>query len=408
MKQKTKKYLYLQFLLILFIKISNEKLISVITLTGYNTGYPDLQRNISFQNQTENYSFYNSEFTSNGEFFKDLYSKKQSFLSKNFDPTEIKFYSVDHPTIISNTIGFIKGFYSNINIIPTMNKSKPSSLLDKSYINLYINNPKNDYILNPYDCLFVKKNHIKKQLKKIIDDQIFEINSNEKSIVIEEYLKNLNISFKKNITDIEEKSSFLINYLVKNNIKENVKNVSKSSKEIMKKMILNEFYSPFLSGDEFAKITSSAFLEHIIKLFNIAKVQKFLKNNQQKFFSYHAFTLNIIDVIGNLFEQEKLKNIIEESINNQEEYDFLIPNSGTTILFELFNDDLNEKNYYIKILVNGKVIENNLDTEQERYYNGEIPYNDFKNLIWESISEDYHSLFCGKQYVYQQIDLLNK
>ena len=58
--------------------------------------------------------------------------------------------------------------------------------------------------------------------------------------------------------------------------------------------------------------------------------------------------------------------------------------------------------------MNHKVVENNLDTQDERYLNGEIPFNHFKDLIWESITSDYHRLFCGKQYVSQPNELFQK
>ena len=401
--------LYITFFFIFLFKISYEKLISVVSLTGYSTSFPDLERNISIQNQTETKLKGNNEYKKNGEIFKSYYTQK-TFLNDKFIPTEIKFYCVDHPKIISDAIGFINGLYPKVNVIPTMQKTKPPSLLETNKINLYVNNASNDYILNPYDCLYVKKEHIKKQLKKIIDKTIFEITNNEKEIVINDYLNALNLTFTNKSTTIEEKSIYLVNYLFKNRKKLENKfhKIPKNSREKMKKMVLNELYSPFLSGDEFAQITSSAFLEQVVKIFNIARVQKFLKNNPQKLISFHSFTTNIADVIGNLFQHEKLKMIIEESINNQEEFDFLVPITGSTISFELHQDDLEDKNYFVKVLMNGKVVENNLDTEDERYLNGEIPFNHFKDLIWESITSAYHGLFCGKQYVSQQKDLLQK
>lgn len=397
------------FFFIIFFKISYQKLISVVSLTGYSTPFPDFERNLSIQNQTESKFKENNEYKKNGEIFKSYYKEKR-FLNDNFIPTEIKFYSVDHPKIISDAIGFINGLYPKVKIIPTMQKTKPPSLLEKNKINLYVNNATTDYILNPYDCLYVKKEHIKKQIKKIIDDTIFQISINEKETVINEYLKVLNLSFVNNTFTIEEKSVYLVNYIFKNrkNLEKKLEKISKNSRELMKKMLLNELYSPFLSGDEFAQITSSAFLEQVVKIFNIARVQKFLKNNPQKLISFHSFTTNIADVIGNLFEHEKLKMIIEESINNQEEFDFLVPISGSTISFELYQDDFDEKKYFVKVLMNHKVVENNLDTQDERYLNGEIPFNHFKDLIWESITSDYHRLFCGKQYVSQPNELFQK
>ena len=54
--------LYITFFFIFLFKISYEKLISVVSLTGYSTSFPDLERNISIQNQTETKLKGNNEY----------------------------------------------------------------------------------------------------------------------------------------------------------------------------------------------------------------------------------------------------------------------------------------------------------------------------------------------------------
>ena len=114
--------LYIIFFFIFLFEISYQKLISVISLTGYSTPFPDLERNLSIQNQTETKLKGNNEYKKNGEIFKSYYTER-AFLNDKFIPTEIKFYCVDHPKIIADSIGFINGLYPKIDVIPTMQKT---------------------------------------------------------------------------------------------------------------------------------------------------------------------------------------------------------------------------------------------------------------------------------------------
>jgi 6-pyruvoyl-tetrahydropterin synthase len=167
-------------------------------------------------------------------------------------------------------------------------------------------------------------------------------------------------------------------------------NLKESTLVTMKKHVLNKLYQVRLSDSPQKKLFSSHLFSKLITFFN----ELIDKKTKTKLMVLTAFDINIVDLISNLFDNNFLRKSMTEALHDKNLYRFLAPPLASSIIFELVQID-NDKNYYIRIIYNGKEVNSNFAkpvrfSPSYKYLN----YNDLRMLINSRIDKNYDMVNC--------------
>lgn len=398
---------------IYFIIYNNCKLIYVVELNRHgartSTNYPNgiLNKFFGIEDKlTPNGLIQEQKL---GKIIRDKYINELKFLSKNYKESEFEIFSTEYQRTIFSAEGFLSGLYPGY-ITKIIYKSKElKNIINNDsapIIEGYFNNdfPK-EITLNVLDGNKDKMFHANKcKFKNVLLEDYFKNNKEIYNISNEEIERNLDEITK--FLDVKIKDEFDPHYKLDQILKiffvysyhfgKDFNSLSKEAKNLIKKTKINNWYSDLFYNEKLVKIEGSSFLNNLLKIFNKAiKNQKFLKTDDNKKFTvFSAHDVNIILCMSNLLDKDYIKELINKSLEDDEIFNFLIPTFASNLIFELHKDNNNK--YYVKIYLNGKIIDKKLNDGIEGDKEGKISYEDFKNLIKNRIDNDYKKLKCSK------------
>ena len=344
-----------------------------------------------------------------GKIIRDKYINELKFLSKNYKESEFEIFSTEYQRTIFSAEGFLSGLYPGY-ITKIIYKSKElKNIINNDsapIIEGYFNNdfPK-EITLNVLDGNKDKMFHANKcKFKNVLLEDYFKNNKEIYNISNDEIERNLDEITK--FLDVKIKDEFDPHYKLDQILKiffvysyhfgKDFNSLSKEAKNLIKKTKINNWYSDLFYNEKVVKIEGSSFLNNLLKIFNKAiKNQKFLKTDDNKKFTvFSAHDVNIILCMSNLLDKDYIKELINKSLEDDEIFNFLVPTFASNLIFELHKDNNNK--YYVKIYLNGKIIDKKLNDGIEGDKEGKISYEDFKNLIKNRIDNDYKKLKCSK------------
>ena len=398
---------------IYFIIYNNCKLIYVVELNRHgartSTNYPNgiLNKFFGIEDKlTPNGLIQEQKL---GKIIRDKYINELKFLSKNYKESEFEIFSTEYQRTIFSAEGFLSGLYPGY-ITKIIYKSKElKNIINNDsapIIEGYFNNdfPK-EITLNVLDGNKDKMFHANKcKFKNVLLEDYFKNNKEIYNISNDEIERNLDEITK--FLDVKIKDEFDPHYKLDQILKiffvysyhfgKDFNSLSKEAKNLIKKTKINNWYSDLFYNEKVVKIEGSSFLNNLLKIFNKAiKNQKFLKTDDNKKFTvFSAHDVNIILCMSNLLDKDYIKELINKSLEDDEIFNFLVPTFASNLIFELHKDNNNK--YYVKIYLNGKIIDKKLNDGIEGDKEGKISYEDFKNLIKNRIDNDYKKLKCSK------------
>jgi hypothetical protein len=307
---------------------------------------------------------------------------------------------------------------------------------NKKEIPLYLTNPTTDRLFHAYKCLY-KDQPLNSYFKDV--KLYFDISENEiKSAIVE--LKNfLEISeedfendknkdnpnsnnFNNDINKFHALIRFYYSFIYQYNTE---KILSNNTLKTIRKNMINRIYSVLNTNkkEEF-KLNISEFHNLVLKQFNNAvkdhkskilikeKKEKARENSKKyskvKFkvlFGHDTLIMNLLKItLNEKFLHENLQKLINDSANDNDNiFNFFIPEFGSFFIYELYYDD-EEKFYYVKIIYNGLELNEELRIikiknppfflSSDKYKNM-ISYERFKDLMDFGINKEYHKLVCG-------------
>jgi len=354
-----------------------------------------------------------------GKIIRDIYINKKKFLDNEFNPIQFEIFSTPMQRTIFSAEGFLSGLYpfNNIKIkyqdenfpkekneyCPIFNNNYFFSSFynpDSNYKFIPINvfSPKNDFMLHPTKCKY-KGEYVQSLIKKNLKE-IFNIDKNEINFCKNEFEKFLNVKINPNTNVTESKFISEIQklfYVFKYHFDKDIKNINVTCLNLVKKVLLNKFYGK--NDLQLNKFGVSALYTEIIRKFQSDFSKKtFLRPDNKIYTVYSAHDSNIVRIIKSLFNEEFIEKKIFESLENNEVFDFIIPPYASSFIFELHEKDNNSKEHYVQIYYNGKLIKENLKKIKNEY-NGEIPFDEFKKLLENSIDKDYFKIDCSEPKV---------
>jgi len=157
------------------------------------------------------------------------------------------------------------------------------------------------------------------------------------------------------------------------------------------KFNLNKVYRCRVYDSKQKRLFSSKFFKKILKLFD----DRINNKTKKKLVIFSGFDRNIADILSNIFDLDYLKNIVMDAVHNKDSYSLLIPPLASNFIIELLREK-NTKNYFIRILYNGKEIKGKFCSKvdfNERL--GALDYKDFHDMIESKIDNNYHKLICS-------------
>ncbi len=353
-----------------------------------------------------------------GKIIRDIYINKKHFLDNTFNPIQFEIFSTPMQRTIFSAEGFLSGLYPYNNIklkyqdenFPLeKNEYSPlyytnifSSFFYNSYSNsnykdIIINviSPKNDFMLHPTKCKF-KGEYVQNLIKNSLKE-IFNIDKNDVNSCKSDFEKFLNIKINPNTNVTENKFISEIQklfYVFKYHFDKDLNIINTKCLQLVKKVLLNKFYGKV--EPQLNKFGVSALFTEILRKFQSDFSRRtFLKPDNKIYTVYSAHDSNIVRLIKNLFSDEFIENQIEQSLNNNEVFDFIIPPYASCFIFELHENDNERDKHYVEIYYNGKLIKENLKNISNEY-NGKIPFEEFKKLLETSIDKDYFKIDCSE------------
>ena len=347
-----------------------------------------------------------------GKIIRNKYINELKFLSKNYNPSEFEIFSTEYQRTIFSAEGFLSGLYPGyITKIIYKNKelkdiiNNDSAPIAEGYfnenfpkeINLNVIDGTKDKMFHPNHC---KLNNVLFEDYFNNNNKIFNISNKEIEKNLDEITNFLDVKIKNDSFynpqfKLEQISKIFFVYTY--HFGKNINSLSKEAKNLIKKTIINKYYSILFYNEKAVKIKGSDFFNNLLKIFdNAINKQKFLKTeNNKKFTVFSAHDSNIINCISNLLNKDYIKELINKSLKNDEIFNFLVPTFASNLIFELHKED--NKKYYVKIYLNGKIIDKKLINGIHGDKEGKIIYEDFKKLIKDRIDNDYKKLKCSKK-----------
>ena len=308
--------------------------------------------------------------------------------------------------------------------------------LEKKEIPLYIDNPLIDRLFHAWKCLY-KGKQLVENLKNL--NPIFDITEEEILIAFEDFEKFLKFNSKdypdkkyktkndKLLAVVKYYMSYIYHFKLNTNDK-----LNKETYKTFKKFIINDWYSVLNSKNlNELKIPISEFFDTLLKHFQDGlKVHNMTLNNNSngdgkipnnneekpensdinnknkpintyvKFRVYSGHDTILIDMLRGILDPVYIKDNLKRSLEDDNIFQFFIPEFGSYMIFELYYDDLG-KYYFIKIIYNGLTIYDgikifNFSQENEKFLN-EIRFERFEELMNYNINKEYESLDCNTE-----------
>jgi hypothetical protein len=435
-------YLRLTFLLIiLLVKFSWNKLLSVIEINRHGARTPN-----NFEDMSSDKFFGASkmQLTINGyrqqmllgEYVKSNYVKKKHFLKNYFNDKEFEIIASPSQRTIFSSAGYIAGLYPEY-VLKMNYDNEPERFSDDTIpivnnemtikeIPLRVIDQKHDSFFHPLNCLYYGKKL--ESLLKEYATPIFNINDEEYHVAIDEMKNFIKIkdleeevskSIKKKSDEGVSTSSTYINYAreiekfyapMAYHFPNSVPKITLETQKILKKSILNRQYSPRSVNNQYLRLSASEIFDFIKNMFSNAILSTKEHNKEyMKFAVLSGHDTNLVNILSNLLDEKYLVSLVNQALDNNGIFKFLIPPFASNMFFELHQDDQNNDYFYVKIIYNGAPLSQGLKTlETKDVKENKIELSRFLNLLNYLIEKDYSKLDCllGKGKVKNKMKLL--
>ena len=407
------------FLFFFLFSLSSSRLLNVIQLNRHGARTPTNYKN----GPLSKYFGANMKLTPNGfrqhqilgQFIHEKYITKLHFLSEIYKKSQFNIYTTETQRTIFSAEGFISGLYPGSIVrlkydnreldiitndtVPFLFNFIPGNV-QRSEIELKVIDMKKDVMFHPFNC---KLKGVK--LKSAMKDGtqlIFDITEGEIKESIGEIANFLNVTLNESVAiKAKEKMSELqkLFFVYSYHFNKQWENLSPKAKILMRKMVLNKWYSTRTKETKFLKLGVSGIFDKILSIFESAKKKtSFLKKDSSIFTVYSTHDTTLVNILSNLIDTEILKKQVLKALNDDKIFNFLVPPFASSIIFELHSDDSKENEFYVKIYYNGELLEKNIKgVKDSEIKEGKIPYNKFLKLFKNSIDYDYKKLDCSEE-----------
>ena len=343
-----------------------------------------------------------------GQCMRQRFITNEKFIKEKYDENQFEIFSTPIQRTMQSAIGFIHGFYPNS--IVKMNyqeSSELSQVINNDTIPLNIDSFKYEEV--PIN-VFSKSNDIFHRIQcnykgEDLDDKIkgevqkykngiYDLSKMNFTNIAIELGKFLNVDPPEDSNDeengkyLEDLEKYLQSFLYHYGKTLDDPNLSKEIVKVIRMKMINKKYFYRVEDSKYLRMLTSETFIQILKRFE----QSIYDPLATKYTIYSAHDSNLMNILTNLIQNEKILEYTKKAIDDQDIFDFLFPPYASSILFELysFGDD-----YIVKINYNGKYLDKDLKYINVNNINdGEIKYKDFKLMMEQLIVNDYRKLVC--------------
>jgi acid phosphatase/lysosomal acid phosphatase/prostatic aicd phosphatase len=350
-----------------------------------------------------------------GQYMRQRFITNEKFIKEKYDENQFEIFSTPIQRTMQSAIGFIHGFYPNS--IVKMNyqeSSELSQVINNDTIPLNIDSFKYEEV--PIN-VFSKSNDIFHRIQcnykgEDLDDKIkgevqkykngiYDLSKMNFTNIAIELGKFLNVDPPEDSNDeengkyLEDLEKYLQSFLYHYGKTLDDPNLSKEIVKVIRMKMINKKYFYRVEDSKYLRMLTSETFIQILKRFE----QSIYDPLATKYTIYSAHDSNLMNILTNLIQNEKILEYTKKAIDDQDIFDFLFPPYASSILFELysFGDD-----YIVKINYNGKYLDKDLKYINVNNINdGEIKYKDFKLMMEQLIVNDYRKLVCDGKMIDQ-------
>ena len=350
-----------------------------------------------------------------GQYMRQRFITNEKFIKEKYDENQFEIFSTPIQRTMQSAIGFIHGFYPNS--IVKMNyqeSSELSQVINNDTIPLNIDSFKYEEV--PIN-VFSKSNDIFHRIQcnykgEDLDDKIkgevqkykngiYDLSKMNFTNIAIELGKFLNVDPPEDSNDeengkyLEDLEKYLQSFLYHYGKTLDDPNLSKEIVKVIRMKMINKKYFYRVEDSKYLRMLTSETFIQILKRFE----QSIYDPLATKYTIYSAHDSNLMNILTNLIQNEKILEYTKKAIDDQDIFDFLFPPYASSILFELysFGDD-----YIVKINYNGKYLDKDLKYINANNINdGEIKYKDFKLMMEQLIVNDYRKLVCDGKMIDQ-------
>ncbi len=350
-----------------------------------------------------------------GQYMRQRFITNEKFIKEKYDENQFEIFSTPIQRTMQSAIGFIHGFYPNS--IVKMNYQESSELsqvinndtipfntdsfkYEEVPINVF---SKSNDIFHRIQCNYKGEDlddKIKGEVQKY-KNGIYDLSKMNFTNIAIELGKFLNVDPPEDSNDeengkyLEDLEKYLQSFLYHYGKTLDDPNLSKENVKVIRMKMINKKYFYRVEDSKYLRMLTSETFIQILKRFE----QSIYDPLATKYTIYSAHDSNLMNILTNLIQNEKILEYTKKAIDDQDIFDFLFPPYASSILFELysFGDD-----YIVKINYNGKYLDKDLKYINVNNINdGEIKYKDFKLMMEQLIVNDYRKLVCDGKMIDQ-------
>lgn len=347
-----------------------------------------------------------------GQFIKNKYTKEIPFIKDDYDSSKFEIFTTPIQRTISSAIAFVNGFYPNSVVkMKYQNSSTLSDIISNDTIPfqtassfhykevpIEVFSKVNDFF-HRSDCSY-KGEVLKDKIMKESENQvIFNISKMNLTEVTIELSKFLNVEIPEDNDDIEngnylaDLEKYLQSFLYHYGKNLDDPKLSKELAQLIKMKMINKKYFYRIQDSKYLRILTSEIFINILQKFE----NSIFDENQRKISVYFAHDTNLMNILTNLIQNDKIKEYLIKALDDQEYYNLVFPPYASSLLFELYKRN---NNYYVNINFNGRLIDKDFKyINDDKIVNSEIKYEDFKFMLMQLIEKDYKQLVCDGEYV---------
>ena len=356
-----------------------------------------------------------------GKILRKNYIEKHRLISSEYDPKEIGVYSTPTQRTIFSATAQLSGLFPN-NILKFNYSDAPEMKNDdlppfsneynedimKKEVLINIISDKQDLLFRPLSCRMPNSTMSIKSL--VQNKSLFNFTRKEKEFQINK-IRNKVPELFKDKSDCNDKQSDnylgeIIKFIIPVNYHYNNQRYlfDQDTEEFIRKIVLNKWYMRGFLGnnDDAMKLGVSGFYDEFLQFFS-----NIIMGDSKKVKLFFGHDSNIVNILSSLLKTEVLKEKISSAVNNITDFNFIVPQFASSLIFELhYNKEKDQ--HFVRILYNGKELKGNLlELDFDKDLEG-IPFESFKTGLRTRIDMRYKDLLCAPLTIKKSVKELNQ